>query len=410
MKRVLWLSAAALVAAGIFYTFSADAGASAPDLSYAEVERGTVVQTVDATGTLEPLDTVDVGTQVGGTVADLGADFNDTVHKGQVIATLDQAAIRSQIEQAEASVIRLRAEQERAEVQLADAEQKLKRARQLGDAGLLAAADVETAATTAEVARAGVRSAHAQLAQAEAQLAQAKVNLSYTVISAPVDGIILSRNVERGQTVSTGLQTPTLFVIARGLDSLRLAASIAESDVGLVQAGQPVSFTVDAYPQATFHGTLRQVRLQPTVVQNVVSYTAMIDVPNPDGRLKPGMTATVSVEVARADDVLTVPAAALRFQPSADVLAAFGGAAEATSPGGAGRRGHVTELWQLVAGRLTATPVRTGLSDGVRVALTGDPLPEGAQVITGASAATASTAPASSGSPLVPTPPRRGGR
>ena len=291
-----------------------------------------------ATGTLEPVDTVEVGTQVSGTIATLGADFNQPVTRGQTIATLDPAVLTSQVTQAEATVIRLRAELQRAAVQLEDAQVKLRRAEQLGERQLLAAQDVDTARSDAKVAEVSVSAAQAQLDQAEAALQQARVNLSHTVIASPVSGIVLSRNVEVGQTVAAGLQAPTLFIIARDLDTLELDARVDESDVGRVKVGQPVAFTVDAYPGQTFSGTVRQVRLQPTVIQNVVSYTTVIDVPNPRQQLKPGMTATLDIEVARADDALLVPAAALRFTPSDASLASSDRATGGDTGGSRGRR------------------------------------------------------------------------
>lgn len=413
MKRSLWvLLVIALASAGALARHRMDARAATPDLATAPMTRGPVVTTVAATGTLEPVDAVEVGTQVSGTIAAVGADFNSTVRKGQVIATLDQALFVSQVEQAQASVYRLRADVERSLMQVADARQKLARAVQLGDRGLLPRADVETAETTAKVAEAEVKSAQAQLAQAEATLAQAKVNLSHTVITAPVDGIVLSRNVEVGQTVAAGLQAPTLFVIARNLERLELQARVDESDVGVVQPGQPVSFTVDAYPDRTFTGTVSQVRLQPIVTQNVVSYTTIIDVPNREGRLKPGMTATVNIETARADDVLRVPVAALRYTPAADVRAAFGAEPVSTGPGpregGLEGASQGSAVWQLREGRLVRVPVEVGLSDGVVAAVTSEALQPGESVITGAAVKTTS-APAASGSPLLPNFPRRAG-
>jgi len=423
MKALLWIVALCAVVAGAVYFYRADVGAAPPQLVVAQVSRGAVVSTVDATGTLQTVDTVEVGTQVSGTIATLGVDFNDTVKRGQVVATLDQAIFLSQIQQAEAQVFRLRAEHERARVQVLDAETKLKRARLLADQQLIPTADLETAEVNVELAKASFKAAEAQLTQADGALAQAKVNLSYTVIRSPVDGIILGRNVDVGQTVAAGLQAPTLFVIARRLDTLELAASVAESDVGRVQQGQPVGFTVDAYLGETFTGTVRQVRLQPTVQQNVVSYTTIIDVPNPGGRLKPGMTATLAIEVARADDVLRVPASAIRFRPSAEVLAAYGGVAEAAADGdsstvggqraGAGRLSGsaagepATTVWQLVNGALQQVRVRTGLSDGTTVAILEGALIEGAQVVTNTT--TAATATTTTGSPLIPTMPRRPG-
>ncbi|MEZ5287360.1 MAG: efflux RND transporter periplasmic adaptor subunit [Vicinamibacterales bacterium] len=414
MKRlIISVSAlAAAITAGVLY-FGPDAKAEAPQLSLAPVTRGSVVVTVSATGTLEPVDTVEVGTQVSGTIATLGADFNGTVRQGQVIATLDPAVLESQVTQAEATVIRLRAERERAGVQLDDANVKLTRAEQLAARQLIAAQEVDTARSDARVAEVSAKAAQAQLDQAEAALEQARVNLSHTVIRSPVNGIVLARNVEAGQTVSAGLQAPTLFVIARSLDTLQLNARVDESDVGRVAEGQPVSFVVDAYPGRTFTGTVRQVRLQPTVTQNVVSYTTVIDVPNPRTLLKPGMTATLDVEVARADDVLHVPAAALRFTPSAELLAAVPATAPAPSEPPAASRGAGTRrqatVWKMVNGELTPIAVKAGLSDAVSVAVTGDGLEEGDAIVTGArtSAAAAVAAPASTGSPLTPSFPRR---
>ena len=237
MKSALWIAVVCAAVAGAVYFYRADVSAAPPQLVLAEVTRGSVVAVVDATGTLQTVDRVEVGTQVSGTISSLGVDFNDAVKRGQVVATLDQAIFLSQIQQAEAQVLRLRAEQERARVQVLDAEHKATRARLLGERQLLPATDIETAEVTAELAKASARAAEAQLTQAEGALAQAKVNLSYTIIKSPVDGIVLSRNVDVGQTVSAGLQAPTLFVIARSLDKLELAASVAESDIGRVQQG-----------------------------------------------------------------------------------------------------------------------------------------------------------------------------
>jgi HlyD family secretion protein len=325
------------LAAGGFYYYRADVGAAPPTLVFAQITKGSVVSTVDATGTLQTVDTVEVGTQVSGTISSLGVDFNDNVRRGDIVATLDQQIFLSQIQQAEAQVIRLRADHERTRVQLLDAETKLKRSRALFERQLVAATEVEAAEVATEMAKANLKAAEAQLSQAEASLAQSKVNLSYTVIKSPVDGIVLSRNVDVGQTVSAGLQAPTLFVIARSLDFLELAASVSEADVGRVQAGQQVTFTVDAYPQMNFSGKVRQVRLQPTVQQNVVSYTTIVDVPNEGGRLKPGMTATLNIEIERLDDVLRAPASAIRFRPSEEVLMAFNGTTEV--PDVSGNRG-----------------------------------------------------------------------
>ncbi len=404
MKRLLWGTAlSAIIVTAAVYWIRVDVSAAPAELTLAAVSRGDVVTTIDATGTLQPLDTVEVGTQVSGIISGLGTDFNQVVKRGQVIATLDQAIFQSQVDQARATTIRLTAEVEQTQVQLEDAQLKLKRAEQLAAEQLLAQQDVDTARSAARVAAASLVGAKAQLSQAEAALTQAKVNLSHTVIASPTDGIVLSRNVEVGQTVSAGLQAPTLFVIARDLKRLELQARVDESDVGVVAPGAPVVFTVDAYPRREFTGTVRLVRLQPQTVQNVVTYTTVIDVPNPGGELRPGMTSTVSIEVARADDTLRVPTAALRFQPSDEVRLHY--PADAATVKDGGRRAAV---WQLVDGRLKESIVRAGVSDGVQVAIASDALADGAQVVTGvARTATAGAASPAAGSPLVPTMPRR---
>jgi HlyD family secretion protein len=229
-----------------------------------------------------------------------------------------------------------------------------------------------------------VKSAEAQIVQARAQLEQAQVNLGHTVITAPIDGIVVARSVDVGQTVAASMQAPTLFVIAGDLSHMQVLASVDESDIGRVQQGQPVSFTVDAYPGDTFTGTVSQVRLQPTVDQNVVSYTTVIDVPNRNQKLKPGMTASVSIEIARADDVLRVPAAALRFRQE---------------------RG-AKQIWVWAGGSMQPHRVDPGLSNGTMTAIASSGVAEGAEVVTGTADSTQQAA-APTTSPLLPA--RRGG-
>jgi len=413
MKRLLWIVGVCLLVAGaVGYYVMVDVSAAPTQLTFDSVSRGDVVATVEATGTLQPVDTVEVGTQVSGTIASIGTDFNEQVRKGQVLATLDPALFQTQIDQAQATLIRLRSELDKAQVQLEDAQLKLKRAEQLAADQLLPQQDVDTARSTARVAETSLTGAKAQLTQAEAALTQVKVNLSHTVITSPTDGIVLSRNVEVGQTVSAGLQAPTLFVIARDLTRLELQARVDESDVGGVKTGATVTFTVDAYPRRRFNGTVRLVRLQPTTVQNVVTYTTIIDVPNDDGQLKPGMTSTVSIESARADSVLRVPASALRFVPTESLLQEFPStspSATASTPLGTGRREQA--IWTLSNGHLERLPVRVGVSDGANVEIVSDGLSEGASIITGIarSEKTDASAPAATGSPLVPQMPRRPG-
>ena len=448
MKRRAWiiaLSVMALAGAGTVY-YRLGASTERPNVMTGVVTRGAVVETVEATGTLQPVDTVEVGSQVTGTVKTLGADFNSLVTAGQVLATLDPASLQAQVDQAAATVARLVAEVNRAKVTLTDTDNKLRRAEALSRDQLISAADLDTARSTRDAAQASVASAQAQVVQSRASLDQARVSIGHTIIRAPSAGVVLSRNVEVGQTVTSGLQTPTLFVIARDLQKMELQASVDEADIARVVAGQPVVFTVDAHGARQFSGRVSQVRLQPIVAQNVVSYTTMIDVENPDLALKPGMTATVRIETAHTDDTLRVPAAAVRFRPTADVLQAMGHAADPTttprsvrsgtqqatdrSAGGQARRpasgqtpavrrglgeggspggGARSAIWMLADGRLERVPVEIGVSDGVLVAVKAQKLTEGATVVTGVAVATVASSAPVPGSPLVPTPQRRQG-
>ena len=406
MKRSFWVATGFIAIAVVATTFyyRRDVAAEVPMFTTAEVSRGDVVATVEATGTLEAVTTVQVGSQVSGTISALNADFNSKVRKGQVIAQLDSSLFQTQVDQARATVARLQAEVDRARVQAADAALKLKRAQELWDKQLIPRTDLETAESTSRAAEAAVKGAEAQVVQAQAALNQAQVNLSHTIIRAPIDGVVIARNVDVGQTVASSLQAPTLFIIARDLAEMRVNASIDESDIGEIHAGQPVTFRVDAYPGETFSGTLSQVRLQPVVQQNVVSYVTVIDVPNPGLKLKPGMTASVTIETGRADDVLKVPTAALRFTP-----AGTGGARQArgSNSGSPARDEERSAVWVLAGNQPVRVPVKTGLSDGRDTAILEGNLTPGTLVVTGnASAPAASTAPSTS--PLLPF--GRGGR
>jgi HlyD family secretion protein len=323
------------------------------------------VDAVGATGTLEAVTTVQVGTQVSGTVQELYADFNSIVKKGQVIARLDPSLTQTQIEQQRANVERAQAEVERLRVALEDAKVKLQRAQDLSSRSLIPRTELETADVNVRTADAQLKSAQAGLTQAHANLNQMKVNLDHTVIHAPIDGIVISRNVDVGQTVAASMQAPTLYVLAADLTKMKVNANIDEADVGRIRPGQTVRFRVDAYPNDEFRGTVSQIRLQPAVVQNVVTYATVIDVPNPDLKLKPGMTANVSIEIARKQDVVRVPAMALRFRPTSDTFAALGQQPpqemQRGRPGGAGANAAIDSQ---AASSRRATGTRGGNGNG----------------------------------------------
>jgi HlyD family secretion protein len=356
MKRVLiglLIVAAVGAGAGAYYIRR---GGPEIQVQTTPITRGDIVDTVGATGTLQAVNTVQVGSQVSGNIQWLGADFNTIVKKSQVIARLDPSLFDAQLQQARANLAQTRAnltkaqsDLERTKVQLVDAQQKYTRAKELAARNLLPQSDLDSAKVAVDSAQATLASQDATVAQAQAAVSQSQaslnqnqVNLDHTVIVAPIDGIVTQRSVDVGQTVAASMQAPTLFIIAADLTKMQVNANIDEADVGRIRPGQHVTFRVDAYPTETFEGMVSQIRLQPVVVQNVTTYGTVIDVPNPQLKLKPGMTANVKVEIAKRTDALRVPNAALRFRPTPEVFAALNQAVppEAQSGGGGSRGGR----------------------------------------------------------------------
>ncbi|MGA9771377.1 MAG: efflux RND transporter periplasmic adaptor subunit [Blastocatellia bacterium] len=349
---IILLLAGAAVTAAFFWGNKS----SASDYITAKIERGNVEVTVSATGTVQAVTTVQVGSQVSGTVQWLGADFNSEVKRGQIIARLDPALFQSQVENARANVVNAEAAVQAAEVEITNQKANLNAAKanqevtrvQRDDAialvkrnqsisSVISARDIEASQATANAAAARYEQAGAQVgqavaanasaqaklqqskasvSQARAQLQQAQVNLDHSIIASPIDGVVVSRTVDVGQTVAASLQAPTLFTIANDLTKMQVLASIDEADVGQIKQGIKANFTVDAYPGETFLGDISQLRLNAQTLQNVVTYSAVIDVANPDQKLRPGMTANITIPVARRDSVLIVPNAALRFRPN----------------------------------------------------------------------------------------------
>jgi HlyD family secretion protein len=323
MKRLITIVIVLIAIGAVGAAYYVRRGGPEPTVTTLQISRGDVVDQVGATGTLQAVTTVQVGTQVSGTVDELYADFNSIIKKGQVIARLDPSILQTQVETAKANLVNAEANLERQKAAVEDAQTKLSRARELAARSLLPKADLDAAEATAKQALAQLRSTESQIVQAKAAVNKAQVDLGHTVIAAPIDGIVISRNVDRGQTVAASMQAPTLFVIAADLTKMQVNANIDESDVGRMRPGQVVHFRVDAYPTEQFIGTVQQVRLNPTTVQNVVTYSTVIDVPNPELKLKPGMTANVNIEIARKSNVLRVPNAALRFRPTRDTFVAL---------------------------------------------------------------------------------------
>ena len=288
-----------------------------PQFKTLKVERGSIVSTVSATGTLNAVVTVQVGTQVSGTLSKLYVDFNSPVKKGQPIAQIDPALFSSAVEQARGNALSAAANLGKARVTLADAKRTLGRNKQLLEQGIVSQSDLDAAQTAYDSSLTGISSAEALVMQTRGALRQAETNLNYSTIRSPVNGIVVSRSVDVGQTVAASFATPTLFTIAQDLTKMEIDTSVDESDISRLKVGQPASFTVDAYPEQQFTGTVIQIRNAPIVTQNVVTYVTVIGVSNKDLKLKPGMTANVAVQIQKKDDVLKIPSAALRFKPKA---------------------------------------------------------------------------------------------
>ncbi|MDD3530539.1 MAG: efflux RND transporter periplasmic adaptor subunit [Gallionellaceae bacterium] len=405
-----WAAAAALLmlaGAALWYWRPWAGGEAAPQYRLGKVERGTLAAAVASTGTLNASITVQVGSQVSGQIQALMADFNSEVKAGQVIARLDPASFESRVAQAEADLLvaqgsvevargnlaARQAEAKRAEVALADARRNMERKQALVAQGFISAAELDTAQAAHDSARealataranvgvqaAQLKSSQAQVAQRQAALRQAQVDLSHTVIRSPVSGVVISRNVDVGQTVAASLQAPVLFTIAQDLRSMEVGIAVDEADVGQVAPGQQVRFTVDAYPGERFAGQVSQIRKAPQTTNNVVTYSVMATVANPDLKLLPGMTANVRILGDEHRDVLKVANEALRFRPvQADGsplrLEVRG---RETGPGLPGR------VWRLKNGQPEQVPLRLGISDGSDTEILGGDVGEGSEVILG---------------------------
>ena len=425
-RHWIWLAlflVLVVATAGYFFWWKK---ADVPQYRTAAIEKGRLVASVAATGTLQPVISVQVGSQVSGQLKEVLVDFNSLVKKNQLIARIDpesfeyrvrqaQAdldAARAQVATQQATILAQRAFQSQIEVSLIDARRDFERKEQLAEKKFISIAEVDKARATmnslseqvksaqaqVEVARANAGSAAAVVKQRDAVLAQARVDLERTAIRSPVDGIVIKRSVDKGQTVAASLQAPELFIIAENLTDLRVDTSIDESEVGKIQLGQKATFTVDAFPGRTFEGQVKQIRKSAQVVSNVVTYLVAISTQNSDLQLLPGMTANVRVVTAVHEDVLKVPNSALRFRPPQKPDDKSDKASERTKPGqkenqkegstnGSGRskRGEpgVVKLYRVENNELKVMTVKTGSSDGQMTEITGEGVAEGVEVVTG---------------------------
>jgi HlyD family secretion protein len=447
MKKSYWIILVIVIvglAVTAFFIFGKSKNA-AIEWKTAKVEKGDIQVTVRASGTLQAVTTVQVGTQVSGIIKKIFVDFNSVVKEGQVIAVLDTTFLAQAVDDAKASY-------KRSQIQVNQAKRDYDRTKVLFDQKVLAQADFDLALSTFETAETNATSALAALNRA-------RINLHYATIIAPISGVVVSRAVDVGQTVAASFSTPTLFTIANDLTKMQVEANIDEGDIGKILVDQTVKFTVDAYPGLTFDGTVRQVRLQPVVTQNVVNYTVIIDVPNPDLKLLPGMTANITVMIQEVKDILKVPATALRFSPPQEYIDEMmknlpdsikqkrskwgqesrrsgppgadgrspGGMTGAPSGGMTGNmqrthrdggnqqgRGNFGMIWIKVGDSIKPHRVHTGISDGLNTEINGK-IEEGAEVVVSMiTAQSTQTSSQQQQNPFAPQPPRggspRGGR
>jgi HlyD family secretion protein len=381
-----WLSAAlvlAVVAGGWRYV----ATRPPPPAQYKTmpVARRAIVGRVTASGTLSAIVTVQVGTQVSGRIQRLNADFNSRVQKGQLVAKIDPQLFQASADQAQANYLAAEAAIAKAQAEARIADRQEARAKALHDENLASQSDLDNASASAESAHASLDVARAALAQTRAARSQAQVNLSYTNILSPIDGVVISRNVDVGQTVAASLQAPTIFTIAQDLTKMQVDTNVAEADVGRLQVGMPTYFTVDSFPGQRFRGKIREIRNAATMLQNVVTYDAVIDVDNTDLRLRPGMTANVTIVYAERPSALAVPNAALRFHPSPGF--AGRGPAAASKPGAqantaaADGKDETRTIWVLRGASPQPVTARTGLTDGTMTEVLDGDLHEADEVV-----------------------------
>lgn len=358
-----WVLLALLLVLGLsgYYFFGND-NSEIPEFRTLKVDSGVVVSTVSATGVVNPLKLVQVGSQVSGTIKKIYVDFNDLVKAGQIICELDQTGLKAQVSQDRANLLKSKANIRRVEAKLRVAMFDLDRAKELAADSLISGSELERADSDFAALAAELEVAKAEVKQRESALDRSLTNLSYATIRSPIDGVVISRDVDVGQTVAASLQAPVLFGIAESLDKMHVYAAVGEADIGYIRTDQSVWFGVDAYPEDRFSGKVLQIRLSPKVEQNVVTYTVVVSADNLEGKLLPGMTANLDFEVARTkEDALLVSNLALRFKPDKAWIS-DASEPEVKKKSKASRRQR--QLWTVENGGLRSVPVTTGLTDG----------------------------------------------
>lgn len=440
-KKIIWIIVALVVITGAILGLTVFKSGKAGEVKYRTevIGRGDIEAVVVTAGTLNPIETIDIGAQVSGKITKLYADYNSPVKAGDIVAELDQEQLKMKIQQSEANYQTRSAGLEQAKISLQTTEKAYERAKALFAKNLLSTEEMDTAEANYLNAKSSLVSAQASLSQAKSSLDQSKVDLSYAIIRSPVDGVVITRKVSMGQTLQSGFNVPVLFQVATDLTKMQVECDVDESDIGKVKEGQKVRFTVEAYPNEAFNGVVKQVRVSPTTVQNVVTYSTIVNVDNPEKKLLPGMTATVSIIVGEAKNVLRVSNAALRFtpdlspeelaakqkemvdrlmaqrqaqggQPGAPAQAAGGPSAAGQRPQGQGgqpgvnrqfggaqgsgqARQQIPHVWvQAKDGKLSLVMLRTGVSDTSYTEIVRSELKEGDVVLAGTMTASAAAA------------------
>ena len=386
MKKYIIIGSIVVIVLGVvlFFVFTNSNGIQ--KFVTDKITRGDIKSTVSSTGTVNAVTTVQVGTQVSGTIQKLFVDYNSPVKKGQMLAQIDPSILEAQVGQAQANLSSSKANLEKSQVMLRDTKTTLERNKTLYAKNFIAKSDLDTSETNYLSAIAQIKVAEAQVQQAQAALDSSSINLKYTKILSPVNGTVISRNIDIGQTVAASFQTPTLFTIAQDLTKMQIDTSVDEADIGKVKASQKATFTVDAYPELPFKGKVSVVRNAPITVSNVVTYNAVIIVDNTDLKLKPGMTANVSIETESKQGVLIVPNTALRFKPATS--SATPDQKRTKGPKGPG-------VWILENDKPKNVKITTGISDGNYTEVTSGELTEGQLIITDSSNSTKKNEPAS---------------
>lgn len=377
ISKVWYIVAVVLVVAVSVWAFSGSKRKEQVDFVTEKVAPGNIQSSITATGTIEPVTSVTVGTQVSGIVSKLYVDYNSVVKKGQVIAELDKSNLMSQLNSAKANLQQMQANLRKAQEDLAYQHANFNRYKTLYNKGLVSANDFETALLSYQTASQSVSSVRQQVNAAQEEVKRAQTNLGYATITSPIDGIVLSKSVEEGQTVAASFSTPELFTIAQDLTNMQVVANVDEADIGGVKEGERVTFTVDAYPDETFQGTVKQVRQEATTTNNVVTYEVVISAPNANLKLKPGLTANVTIFTAERSGVLSVSSKALRYTPTKETV----GHMKIVDGGGK------SKVWVIEGNTIKSVPVNIGMTDGTHTQILSG-VSRGQVIVTSVSAVT----------------------